>query len=71
LLDDYDKEAQIKEKRAKKAEEERKKAEEEERKRREREEKKLINSSPGLLGRLRRKLNDLIEDNGDGNDLDD
>jgi cell division protein FtsA len=70
VLSDYDEEERRKQKRAKKAEEERKKAEEEELKRRQQEEKKLIDR-PGILGRLRKKITTLIEDAGDGNDLDD
>ncbi len=68
LLDD-DKAEAIKQKRAEKAEKARKEAEAEERRRIEKENRRLMR--PSFLDRLRNKINKLVDDSGEGNDLDD
>ncbi len=69
LLVDSDEEERRKQRQAEKAKEEREKAIAAEEKRRKKEQKRL--SRPGLYDRIKSRIKDLIDDSGEGNDLED
>jgi hypothetical protein len=66
---DSDEEERRKQRQAEKAKEEREKAIAAEEKRRKKEQKRL--SRPGLYDRIKSRIKDLIDDSGEGNDLED